>query len=317
MNTTETDTPTRRFDTPWKEAIEAEFDDFLQFFAPEIQAERDLSLPPTFLNPNLLGSPENPVDREVDLLVQLELADQSTTLLLLHIEIQSQYDKHFEARLADYSTRLITHFGWSLTALVILADGSSSWRPQLFEYRRFRLRMTVEFDPIKLLDFESEILHESENPFALVVLAHREAQRIGPNNPERTYETRRQLVRLARNQNWTQSQRTHVWRFIQWALMLPRPLELRLETELRREEETAMPYLTPIEERATARGREDATRSLVLRQIDTRFPVQKVETKTRLDSLEIEAIEVLALRILSAQTYEDLWDDETAPEDSP
>lgn len=290
----------RRFDTPWKDGVKELFDEFLCFFHPELDAARDPDFQPKFLDPQFPASSEapEPIDREVDLFVELRLKDQSQRILYLHIEIQSQYERDFEARVADYYLRALAQYGQSVTILVILADDRPNWRPNSFQSDDvFDTSFKLNFKSRKLLDEPELELEASENPFALFVLAHRCAQRTGIHDPERTYALRYQFILRAREKNWPQSLSRHCWRFLQWSLRLPPEAELRLVQALRTLE-PQMPYLTPIEDaaeqRGLATGLATGQRSLLELQIVARLGESIRPELEKLATLEAETLREIA-----------------------
>lgn len=65
-------------------------------------------------------------------------------------------------------------------------------------------------------------------------------------------------------------------------------------------------YLGPMIENARAEGRQEEGRQIVLRQIEKRFGPLPVWGQTRLSGMQIDEIESAALRLLDAETLEEL-----------
>lgn len=92
---------TSDYDSPWKEALERYFPQFLEFFFPQIHAEIDWSRGWTFLDKELqqvvrdadLGR------RLVDKLVKVWKLDGTETAILIHIEVQGQRESDFAERM--------------------------------------------------------------------------------------------------------------------------------------------------------------------------------------------------------------------------
>jgi hypothetical protein len=88
------------YDSPWKEALEKYFPEFMAFFFPEAYANIDWSRDYEFLDTEFqqivrdaeLGK------RLADKLVKVWRRDGKPSLVLAHIEVQSQYEADFAQR---------------------------------------------------------------------------------------------------------------------------------------------------------------------------------------------------------------------------
>jgi hypothetical protein len=109
---------------------------------------------------------------------------------------------------------------------------------------------------VKLLDFtirEAE-LESSDNPFALIVLAHlkaRETQR----DPANRAVWKLRLVRGLYERGFSAKDVRELFRLVDWLMVLPPPLETAFEDDFERfQKERSMPYVTSIERVKIARG---------------------------------------------------------------
>lgn len=86
-----------KYDSAWKEVIENLFEDFLQFFFPDIFADIDFSKGYEFLNKELSSIvKDNKIGKRfADELVKVFLKDGSEKWLLIHIEVQGYKEKNF------------------------------------------------------------------------------------------------------------------------------------------------------------------------------------------------------------------------------
>jgi hypothetical protein len=165
-----------QFDSPWKDILEAYFQDFVQFFFPQIYAEIDWSRGYDFLDQELsqvvrdaeLGK------RLADKLVKVWKLTGEETWVLVHIEIQSQQESRFGERMFVYFYRLRDKYDLPIVSLAILGDEQETWRPQPFESELWGCNVRFEFPIVKLLDYVPHWaeLEASQNPFAIVVMAH-------------------------------------------------------------------------------------------------------------------------------------------------
>ncbi|WP_206054830.1 hypothetical protein [Nitrosococcus wardiae] len=96
------------YDTPWKEALERYFSEFMAFFFPQSYEDIDWNRGYIFLDKELqqvvrdaeLGR------RLVDKLVRVYGKDGEEDLVLVHIEVQGQDEKAFAERMYVYNYRL-------------------------------------------------------------------------------------------------------------------------------------------------------------------------------------------------------------------
>jgi hypothetical protein len=88
---------TANYDETWKEAITEYFDLFLQFFYAEIYAKVDWNKTPISLDKELeqITAAAKTPKRHADKLFQVWLKDEQIIWILIHVEVQSQYDKEF------------------------------------------------------------------------------------------------------------------------------------------------------------------------------------------------------------------------------
>ena len=246
------------YDSPWKEAIELYFPEFIAFFYPNAYAAIDWSKPYHFLDQELrsiLHEAENG-KRIVDKLVQVHLLDGNESCLYIQIEVQGNRETDFPRRIFICNYRIFDKYGMPVASFVILTDTDSSWRPTTYSYEFAGSKMTLEFDMVKLLDFEPrmEELLASDNAFALVTAAHLLTQRTRENSLERL-DAKSQLIRLLYNKQWTKERVRELFRVIDWFMELPKELEQQLQTEIYNiEEEKKMKYISSIERYAMEKG---------------------------------------------------------------
>lgn len=85
-----------------------------------------------------------------------------------------------------YNYRLYDRHHRRVASLAVLADDSPAWRPSGFGYTLWGCEVGLRFPVVKLTDYRERRaeLEASENPFAVVVLAHLETLRTR-GDPER------------------------------------------------------------------------------------------------------------------------------------
>jgi hypothetical protein len=215
---------TSDYDSPWKEALERYFPQFLVFFFPQIHAEIDWSRGWTFLDKELqqvvrdaeLGR------RLVDKLVKVWKLDGTETAILIHIEVQGQRESDFAERMFVYHYRLRDRYNFPVVNLAVLADENASWRPTQYGYALWRCQTSFEFPMVKLLDYKPQfaVLEQSSNPFAVVVAAHLQAQATR-QNPEDRLKWKLRLVKGLYERGYDREGILELFRVIDWVMALP------------------------------------------------------------------------------------------------
>lgn len=156
---------TANYDETWKEAIGDYFESFLTFFYPEIYQHIDWNKPPISLDKELeqITASAETEKRYADKLFQVWLLDQQEIWILVHVEVQSQYDQEFSQRMFIYNYRAFDLYHKPVISLAILGDESKSWRPNSYQYGLGDSQVKIKFSIVKLLDYQWEDLTQSHN----------------------------------------------------------------------------------------------------------------------------------------------------------
>jgi hypothetical protein len=282
------------FDSPWKEAIEAYFTDFMAFFLPEAYAEINWVRGYVFLDKELQQVVQDAElgRRLVDKLVQIWLNDGSDSWVLIHIEVQGQHETAFAERMYVYNSHLYHYHKREVNSLVVLADTRTRWRPHRFRYGRWGTEMRFSFPGIKLADYRKQwtALEASPNPFATVVMAHLKTQETR-TKPQERERWKWALTRRLYTQGYGREDILRLFRFIDWLMRLPRELEETFRQQVYAYEEAQrMPYVTSIEQIGIEKGR----REELLSAIDLLLKLKFGEAGLRLMP-EISQLEDLSL----------------------
>ena len=156
------------------------FADFLAFFFPTIHQDIDWSRG----YENLDGELQKVVrDAELgrrwaDKLMKVWRCTGEEQIVLIHIEVQGQYEAHFSERLYVYNYRLFDRYQQPVVSLVVLADEQANWRPQSYQQSLWGYHCEMRFPMVKLSDYTErwDKLESAANPFALVVITHLQTQ---------------------------------------------------------------------------------------------------------------------------------------------
>jgi hypothetical protein len=155
----------------------------------------------------------------------------------------------------------------------------------------------------KLLDWHARWaeLEANPNPFALVVMAHLEAQESKDGATRNGWKLR--LVRLLYGRGYTRQQILEIFRVLDWILQLPRDLELEFTRELMAfEGQAKMPYITSIQRI----GRQEGEAAMLLRLIARKFGPPPETVRERITHADSETLLEWSDRILTAQTLDEM-----------
>ncbi|BAU16050.1 hypothetical protein LEP3755_66170 (plasmid) [Leptolyngbya sp. NIES-3755] len=277
--------PPANYDAPWKEALERYFEQFLIFFFPQIHAEIDWQRGCESMDSEFQQVVRDAEvgKRFVDKLVKVWQRNGQEVFVLIHVEIQSQYDAEFAKRMYTYSYRIFDRYNRDVVSLAILGDTEQTWRPNSYHIDRWGCRVGIEFPSVKLLDFATRIdeLAEDHNPFARLVWAHLQTQATTGNAEERLAWKLRLILEM-QSVGYSEDTILELFRFIDLMMTLPPELDLAFDAEIRRfGAENAMPYLTTIERFAQLR----TAREAVLEVLTVRFGTLPAEFAQQLEQV--------------------------------
>ncbi len=292
------------YDSPWKEALDEYFKDFLDLLFPMAHDGIDWSVPPKSLDKELQKvTATAALTRQVaDKLKEVQTLQGDKTWVLIHIEVQSQWEAGFPERILRFDTRLFDEFGKRVVSLIVLGDDNPDWHPQGFGWSLWGYELKLRFPTVKLARLHVEGLEQSQNRFAPVVLAHLKTMET-KKEPESRREWKFRIVRSLYEQGHTAEDVRKLFRLIDWLMRLPMELETQFQRDLEDyEEKHHMPYVTAIERMAEARGKaEGETRGkaegriqskieTLLLTLETRFGEMAPETVAIISTLQDEAI---------------------------
>jgi hypothetical protein len=173
--------PSDDYDSPWKEALQVYLPSFLAFFFADIHEGIDWSRGYESLDKEFqkIARRADVGKRLADKVFKVWLKDGVEHWLLIHVEVQGDYEKGFEQRMFDYNSAVRQLYNRDVVRLAVLGDDRPGWRPTTFAYGRWGCEMRLTFRIAKLLDYAVDVaaLEAGDNPFAAVVLAPLQDQR--------------------------------------------------------------------------------------------------------------------------------------------
>ncbi|MGD1867350.1 MAG: hypothetical protein ACFB0D_22605 [Phormidesmis sp.] len=253
--------PRNDYDSPWKEVLEAYFEECMAFFFADVHRDIDWSKGYEFLEKELQQIVrEAEIGRRLaDKLVKVWKKTGEQVWVLVHIEVQSQAKKAFAEQMYTYNYRLRDRFKRPVASFAILSDDNPKWHPQQFSDSIWDCSIEFKFRTTKLLDYrqQSSVLLDSRNPFAIVVVAHLKTLETNRDTLSRK-QWKLKLIKLLYQKGYQREDVVRLFRFIDWILVLPAYLEKSVWQDiLKHQEDLKMPYMMSFERAAKAEGREE------------------------------------------------------------
>jgi hypothetical protein len=289
-------------DSPWKLVLRQYFRESIEFFFPDVAKVVDWTKPVEFLETEFQKiTPDAEIGRRfADQLVKVYRKGGKAILLLIHLEVQAAPEEEFAERMFTYAIRIFEYFHEFPVSLAILCDGKSSWRPTRYAVKTAGSALQFDFTAVKLLDYQSQWaqLEMSRNPFAVVVMAHLKTQETKKDSARRKV-WKFTLVKRLYELGYSRSDVLNLFKFVDWAMILPEGLKRAFWEELKAyEEERQMPYMTSVEQIGYDRGLQDGEetgvekerRSLALKMLQENI---QIETVARITGFAIGQIQAL------------------------
>jgi hypothetical protein len=251
---------TANYDEPWKEALTEYFEAFLHFFFPEVHQLIDWTKIPESLEKELkrITASAKTKKRFADKLYKVWLLRGEEVWILIHIEIQSQYEENFPQRMYIYNYRAFDLYQKPVISLAILGDERVNWRPDSYNYTIAGCEVSLKFPTVKLLDYEERWteLEASSNPFATIVMAHLKTKATTGKLPQRE-QWKWKLIRGLYEKEFEREQIIKLFEIIDNMMTLSPELQSSLESKIKQfEEERTMPLMSNMELRGIERGKE-------------------------------------------------------------
>jgi len=303
-------------DSAWKEIIEIYFPQAMQFFFPQMAALIDWNSPFLFLDKEFQSVAYDAEQWRIyaDKLISVKLLEGKNVWLLIHVEIQAEPEDIFAQRMFLYNIRIFDYYGQHATSVAILCDSDSDWRPNHYSFQFLDTGIDFRFGTVKLLDYQDRWveLEASDNPFATVVMAHLKTQQTSKNQEERK-KWKFTLIRRLYELGWQETDIKHLYRFIDWTMLLPKALESEFWQELKQfEQERKMAYITTGERIGEERGKQE----LILRQLKKRVGELSPGVIASVQALNVAKLEELGEALLDFTGIDDLlqWLEADRPE---
>ena len=297
-----------RYDSPWKEAVEQYFSEFMSFYFPDACAGIDWAKEHIFLDKELRAVVQDAElgTRYVDKLVRVTERCGIESWIYIHVEVQGTRQPEFAKRMFVYNNRIFDRYDRPVASLAVLADEHKMWKPTSYGFFVLGCRHTLEFPVAKLTDYEERLdeLLASDNAFGWITAAHILTQKTKKQDEER-YNAKLRLLRILYERHWEKQRVINLFNVIDWLMQLPEWLNNKVWQELETiEEREKVQYISSVERIGIAKGVAKGISSLLEKQLEYRFGVLPQWVFEQLESAREEELEAWAKAIFTAPTLE-------------
>jgi hypothetical protein len=298
-------------DSPWKEALEQRFPEFLALLFPDVYEQVDWRRERAFLDKELQQIVQDAElgRRYADKLVKVFARDGTETWVLIHVEVQGEAERDFSERMYVYHYRLFDRYQMDVVSLGVLADSNRNFRPNSYHWGRWGCELYFRFPSVKLLDWQArwEQLERSDNVFALVVMAQLRAK--SSKRAEERQVWKFQLVQLMYERGYERDVILELFRVIDWMIRLPEVLERQfLESVYQLEESKKMPYVTSAERFGIEKGMQQGEATIMLRLMARKYGVDVTAAyREQIEKADAETLLEWSERLLFADKIEDIF----------
>ncbi len=320
--------PNDHYDSPWKEAIEHYFQEFIAFFFPDAYRSVDWSKEHIFLDQELRAIVQDAElgTRFVDKLVRVTELSGSESWIYIHVEVQGTRQTEFSKRMFVYNYRIFDRYEKPVASLAVLADQHKHWKQTSYGYNVLGCRLTLDFPVAKLTDYDEKLdeLLASENAFGLITAAHILTRKTRKKHQER-YEAKLLLIKILYQRHWDKQRVINLLTVVDWLMTLPAWLDTKVWQEIETiEEHKNMKYITSIERIGIAKGRVEGRiegrvegrvegeSKLLKRQLERRFGALPAWAIELLSNANEPSLEAWGVAILTAQTLEAVFNSEAS-----
>ncbi len=297
------------YDSPWKKILEAYFREFVVFFFPAAAEGIDWSRGYTFLDKELQQIVQDAElgKRLADKLVQVWRNDGDDAWVLAHVEVQGQERPDFAKRMFVYNYRIFDRYDRPVASLAVLSDERTGWRPDHFGYELWGCKVGISFPVAKVVDYAGrwDELEASDNPFAIVVMAHLKT-RDTHNDEEGRKRWKLYLVRRLYERGYRREDVINLFHFIDWLMRLPEKMEESFWAEMHRYEEgKKIEYVTSVERIGIKKGMQQGmlinAQDMLIEVLTERFgrvsdelseQIKRINSRERLKDILRQALRV-------------------------
>ncbi|WP_339237112.1 Rpn family recombination-promoting nuclease/putative transposase [Oceanobacillus sp. FSL W7-1281] len=237
-NTVSYDAKNTDYDGLWKNLIEELFQEFMEFFAPDLYPEIDFEKEVDFPNIELFQFVINSRKgrKYSDRLAKVTLKNGEEKYVFVHIEVQAIGEQDFAERMFKYFYRIYDKHKHPIYSIALLTDASHQHYEDTFRYSFYGTELTYLYNVYRFYGKDKEKLKKSDNPFALAVLAGiyvSENSGRTEKDDEKRFQFKQQLISMALEKySHRDTYLSALLYFIDYILQVPAELQEKLYESL-------------------------------------------------------------------------------------
>jgi len=230
----------------------------MQFFFPKISEEIDWERGYEAADKELrqITREAETGKRFADRLFRVWKKSGDETWVMTHVEVQAQKETGFPERTFIYNFRIRDLYKRTAVSLAVLADDNPNWYASVYLDKLWGCLTVFRFPIVKILEYRAkwETLEKSDNPFAVVVMAHLKTMETKDDGSTRK-RWKTELTKNLYRRGFEKQDIINLYRFIDWIMVLPAELEDAYHQEIMEfEEEEKMRYVTTAERIGMEKG---------------------------------------------------------------
>lgn len=299
------------YDSPWKDILGEYFEPFMRFFFPKIAEEInwEKGYEPADKELRQITREAETTKRFADRLFRVWKKNGNETWIMTHVEIQAQKETGFPERTFIYNYRIRDLYRRTAVSLAVLADEKPNWYASVYLDKLWGCLTVFRFPVAKVLEYREkwDELEKSDNPFAVVVMAHLKTTETKGNETSRK-QWKVELTKNLYRRGFEKQDIINLYRFIDWIMVLPEKLEEAYHQEITEfEEERKMQYITTAERIGMEKGTEIGTK--IGRKIGRKIGQEEGSLKkARQTAANLLSLNVLTLNQIAQVTGLNLGD---------
>ncbi len=242
---------------------------------------------------------------EADLIVKAKFLGQDSCFLI-HVENQSSKQANFDKRMFRYFSRLYEKFDIPIYPIVLLSYDSPKTPETNVHQVAFPHKVILQFnyDVIQLNQLNWRDFLRQKNPVATALMAKMNIA------PAERRQVKFECLRLLATLKLDPARMRLISGFIDTYLRLSPQEQQLLQADIAtiepRQQEEVMEIVTTWMEEGIEQGKEQATLSLVMRQLPRKVGTLTPELEARVQQLSLTQLEDLSVALLDFSSIEDL-----------
>jgi len=276
-----------KHDQIFKELINNFFAEFLEVFFPEVHADIDFeSIKP--LSEELFTDLLKGENRRVDIVIEAKLKNQDT-LIIIHVEPQSTYQKDFHQRMHNYFSLLYNKYRKPILPIAVFSyDGHYVEENQFTIGFPFFHVLTFNFLMLELKKKNWREYLESDNPVAAALLCKMDYTK------EEKVQVKFEFLRMITKMELDPARARFIIGFFEQYLELDEKEEEKLMEEINQQDNPEKFTQLPIswEEKGIRKGKEQELKKVVLEMLKEELPIDLIAKVTHMDKEAIEDLRI-------------------------